>query len=259
MLSLNKIKFINSLKVKKYRHLQKLFLVEGEKIIQDLLIFSPQKINRLFATKSWLDRNKSHKNLNVIPEVDVVTIDEIKKISSFKSLPEVIAILDLESNVLDENEILTTISLILDTVQDPGNLGNIIRIADWFGIRNIICSPGCADCYNPKVVQASMGAIMRIKVFYLDLEAFLANYSKNSEYNVYGTFLEGENIYTTTLSAKGAIIMGNESQGISKSLIPYIRNRIFIPSKETGIERVDSLNVSSAAAIVCSEFMRRLP
>ena len=233
-------------------------MVEGEKIIFDLLDSKPQIIRSLYVTETWLEGNNRHKNLNDVPEINVVSTQEIKKISSLKSIPSVIAVAAIESNILNDDEILTSLSLMLETVQDPGNLGTIIRIADWFGIRNIICSHDCADCYNPKVVQATMGAIARVKMHYLNLDEFLSKYSQVPEYHIYGTFLAGENIYTTTLSTNGAIILGNESKGISKSVAHFIRYRIFIPPIDAGDERVDSLNVSSAAAIVCSEFRRRL-
>ena len=144
----------------------------------------------------------------------------------------------------------------LDKVQDPGNLGNIIRIADWFGIHHIICSSDCADCYNPKVLQSTMGSIMRIKSHYTDLSTFLQKLTSQPDFGIYGTFINASNIYTSDLSHAGVIIMGNESKGISKELFPYIREKISIPAYQNHNKRIDSLNVAAAAAIICAEFRR---
>jgi TrmH family RNA methyltransferase len=141
-------------------------------------------------------------------------------------------------------------------VQDPGNLGTIIRIADWFGIRNIVCSHDTADCYNPKVVQASMGAIFRVRMHYLDLAVFLAEGSQN-KVPVYGTFMEGENIYQSGLSANGILVMGNEGNGISPKIEKLVQHKIHIPSFSFGETGSESLNVATATAICCSEFRRR--
>jgi TrmH family RNA methyltransferase len=146
--------------------------------------------------------------------------------------------------------------LALDNVQDPGNLGTIIRIADWFGIKNIFCSIGTADAYNPKTVQATMGAIGRVRVHYLDLPRYIA--SLNGKAPIYGTFLDGENIYKKELRNKGIIIMGNEGNGISNECSALVNERLFIPNYPAGCETSESLNVSVATAIICSEFRRRI-
>ena len=145
--------------------------------------------------------------------------------------------------------------LLLDGIQDPGNLGTIIRIADWFGIENIYCSIGTADIYNPKTVQATMGAIGRVKVHYVDLPAFIASIKDNTA--IYGTFLDGDNIYKKELKPTGLIIMGNEGNGISKECSKHVTERLLIPNYPAGRETSESLNVSVATAIICSEFRRR--
>ena len=146
--------------------------------------------------------------------------------------------------------------LVLDQIQDPGNLGTIIRLASWFGIEYIVCSPDTVDCYNPKVVQATMGAIAHVKVLYTDLSLFL-NESILKGRTIYGTFLDGDNIYGSELKENGIIILGNEGNGISKEIEKIVTNRLFIPSYQSSARNVESLNVSIAAAIVCSEFRRK--
>ena len=138
--------------------------------------------------------------------------------------------------------------------QDPGNLGTIVRLADWFGIRHIVCSPDTADLYNPKVVQATMGALARVKVYYTSLPDFLSQVDSSV---VYGTFLDGEDIYHTSLTKSGVIVMGNEGNGISAKLEPYIGKRLYIPNYPVGQPTSESLNVAVAAAITCAEFRRR--
>jgi len=148
--------------------------------------------------------------------------------------------------------------LALDGVQNPGNLGTIIRLADWFGISDIYCSPDTADCYNPKVVQATMGAILRVRVHYLPLADFLAKTAAEKT-PVYGTMLDGENIYSTTLSANGVIVMGNEGKGVSEECARSFTHRLLIPSYPPERQGSESLNVAMATGIVCAEFRRRMP
>jgi TrmH family RNA methyltransferase len=252
----NKIKHLKSLKIKKYRYIHGEYIIEGEKVISELLEHNPHLVKELVATEQWL-KNSSTKNINVINDIIMVSQSDIKKISSFKTSGDVIAVLQVPEYQVIKTEILTDVSLVLDKVQDPGNLGNIIRIADWFGINNIFCSVDCVDCFNPKVIQATMGAIIRIKVHYLDLKELLEEYSSVEGFSIYGTFLKGRSIYDENLDNKGFIILGNESKGISAEYMPYIESRLVIPKYAYNSNSIESLNIAAAAAIVCSEFKRK--
>lgn len=252
----NKIKHLKSLKIKKYRDIHGEYIIEGEKIISELLEYNPHMIKELAATEQWL-KNSSIKNINVIKDIITVSQSDIKKISSFKTSGDVMVVLQIPEYQVIKTEILTNVSLVLDKIQDPGNLGNIIRIADWFGINNIFCSVDCVDCLNPKVIQATMGAIIRIKVHYLDLKELLEEYSSVPGFRIYGTFLKGRSIYDQSLDNKGFIILGNESKGISAEYLPYIKSRLVIPKYASNGNSIESLNIAAAAAIVCSEFRRR--
>ncbi len=252
----NKIKYLQSLKVKKYRDIYREFIIEGEKIVSELLEHNPHLIKKLIATEQWLKYNTKG-NFNIMRDIVEVSTSDANKISSFKTSCDVMAVLRIAEHKIKKNDILSGLSLVLDKVQDPGNLGNIIRIADWFGINSIFCSNDCVDCYNPKVVQATMGAIIRIKVYYLNLKNLLKEYSSASGFNIYGTFLQGRSIYNETLDKKAFIILGNESKGISSKYFPYIKSRLCIPKYSSNVNSIESLNISAAAAIVCSEFRRR--
>ena len=248
MLSKNKIKYINSLKRKKVRENENLFLAEGNKLVHEI-INSNFLIKNIIATKSWLEENK---NLN-IEEIITATESELKKISSLTNPQNVIAVVEKPSFSWSEKKIFKSLSLVLDDLQDTGNLGTIIRIADWFGIEHIFCSKNTVDVFNPKVIQATMGSITRVKVFYLDLPVFFKKITKEKkDFNIYGTFLEGKNIYKNKLSDKGFIIMGNEGKGINDNLLEFINQKITIPS--FSLNEVESLNVSVATAIICAEF-----
>jgi TrmH family RNA methyltransferase len=257
LLNKNQIKFISSLKEKKYRQLHNLFIVEGEKIVTEIIQQYPSGIDQLYLTDKWLKESGLSSSCKHTSKIIVLTPGEMKKISSFKSPPDVFALIQIPQYQLEFDEIAGSLSLMLDTIQDPGNLGNIIRIADWFGIRNIICSPDSADCYNPKVLQSTMGSIMRVKTHYTDLRLLLQRLSQLPEFGIYGTFTNGSNIYTSGLFPVGVIIMGNESKGIRKELFPYIKERISIPAFQNQHD-IDSLNVAAATAVICSEFKRRI-
>lgn len=248
MLSKNKIKDIVCLSQKKFRDERGLFIAEGHKLVAELLPVFTCKM--LLATNGWLLQNKPQ-----CVDVTEVTEEELKKISLQKAPQQVIAVFEKPSPVLDGNVIKNVLSLALDEIQDPGNLGTILRIADWFGIENIFCSLHCADVYNPKTVQASMGALARVKVFQLDLPLFLEELKGNLP--IVGTFLNGDNIYTENLPTKGIIVMGNEGNGISAPVEHLINKRLFIPNYPAGRSTSESLNVATATAIVCAEFRRR--
>ncbi|MBI4645480.1 MAG: RNA methyltransferase [Bacteroidia bacterium] len=251
MLSNNKIKYINSLKLKKYRDLNNIFIAEGEKIVSEALK-SGIKIKLLISTNDWLEPQI----INNAEEIIEVSEQELKRVSSLKIPNKTLALIEKQNYEIDEGAITENISMVFESVQDPGNLGTIIRIADWFGIPYIFCSLDCADTYNPKVVQASMGSIFRVKVFYFELKNWLEWWHKKNIIPIYGTFLHGSSIYEEELETSGLIVFGNESKGISLELERYITKKITIPGFPKHIKSSDSLNVSMAAAIVCSEFRR---
>ncbi len=252
MISQSKIKLINSLSKKKYRDINQLFIAEGEKIVADL-ISSNVSIKWIFATNDW-----HNKNVDIVAEEKVeCELAQLKKITQLKTPPPVIAICNIPQNKISKTDLKNELSIALDDIQDPGNLGTIIRLADWFGIKNIICSKNTADAFNPKVIQATMGSIARINLFYTDLKEFLFN-EKEKNTPIFGTFLDGENIYSKTLSSHGVIVMGNEGKGISKEIEQLISEKLLIPSFAQNINHSESLNVSTATAITLSEFKRRL-
>ena len=254
MISKSKTKFIISLQKKKVRDEEQLFVIEGDKLVKEFLNAGiPVKI--LIAKPEFLRELPADLTLPV-SDIEAVSYEELKQISSFKTPHNAIAVIPIPERKLDADEIFKGLSVALDFIQDPGNLGTIIRAAAWFGIKNIVCSEDCVDLYNPKVIQASMGAILHVKVHYLDLKKFviLANERK---IRVFGTMLEGESIYHHKLDNKGVILLGNESKGISDELIPYINEKIMIPRFSNVKHGIDSLNVGMAASVVFSEFHKR--
>lgn len=265
MISKNKIKYIRSLELKKNRNKEGKFVAEGFKVVDDLLALQPADL--IVATQEWLH----DKHLADQTEVIEVTEEELKKVSFLQHPQQVLAVFrqDTGYNKQDSNnsqedaeeknfgfsKINTQeLSLALDGVQDPGNLGTIIRIADWFGITHIYCSQDTADVYNPKVVQATMGSIARVKVEYGNLLALVE--SLPADVPVYGTLLDGDNIYQQQLENRGLIVMGNEGKGISPALAKKVNRRLLIPNFPEGRATADSLNVAIATAITCSEFRR---
>lgn len=246
MLSKAKIKFIRSLSQKKERYEQGLFIAEGDKLVGDTLALF--KCRLMVATPEWLNTH----NISQCKEVVEATHDEIAKASLMQSPQNVIAVYEMPQNTIDHKELNGKLVLALDCVQNPGNLGTIVRIADWYGIDTILCSEGCADIYNPKTIQATMGALARVKVVYVNLAETLANINKP----IYGTFLDGENIYGTTITNDAIIVMGNEGNGISKEIEQLVTKKILLPPYPMGREKVESLNVAVATAITCAEFRR---
>lgn len=225
--------------------------MEGEKIVNELLE-SGILIKQIFAIKEWINNHPSHERLCI-----EVRQPELESLSQQKTPNKVLAIARLPKYSLDLNLLKDQLCLVSDNIQDPGNLGTIIRLCNWFGIEQIICSNDSADAFNPKVVQASMGAIFRIQVHYTDLSVFLKDYRSRFPYSVSGTFLEGESIYETKSEPAGLIVFGNESKGISSEVAKYIDKNITIPSFPAGRKTMESLNVSIAAAIILSEFRRK--
>ena len=265
MISKNKIKYIRSLELKKNRNKEGKFVAEGFKVVDDLLALQPADL--IVATQEWLH----DKHLAAQTEVIEVTEEELKKVSFLQHPQQVLAVFkqNAGSNQQDSNNSqeeaeeknfgfskidTQELSLALDGVQDPGNLGTIIRIADWFGITHIYCSQDTADVYNPKVVQATMGSIARVKVEYGNLLALVE--SLPADVPVYGTLLDGDNIYQQQLENRGLIVMGNEGKGISPALAKKVNRRLLIPNFPEGRATADSLNVAIATAITCSEFRR---
>jgi TrmH family RNA methyltransferase len=244
-LSRQERKYINSLAVKKYRDRERLFVVEGEKNVCEFLD-SSFTVRKVYYTGEC-DFSDRH------TEARRITSAEMQQISNLKTGSPVLAVVEIpgtETKTIPRNELI----LALDDIQDPGNLGTIIRLADWFGINYIVCSLFTADAYGPKTVQATMGSLTRVNIVYAGLYEFLKPASK--EMPVYGTFLEGENIYGTKLSANGIIVMGNEGKGISPEIAGLVSYRLMIPSFTPSAP--ESLNVAVAAAITCSEFKRRI-
>ena len=255
MLSKNKIKFINSLKKKKNRIKKGFFIAEGEKIITELINDSTFQITELFATDSFFSK-LSNQQKDTIGELHTITEEDIKKISDLKNPNKTLAVVEIPKYTFKLEEVKKSLCLVLDNINDPGNLGTIIRTADWFGINHIFCSEGSVDLYNPKVIQSTMGSFMRIKLFYKNLETFLPAFYDISGFQIYGCFLEGENIYSAPLQDKGFIVMGSESHGISDKLKEYIHQKLYIPGFKQ--QASESLNISVATGIVCSEFRREL-
>lgn len=246
MLSKNQIKYINSLQQKKFRLEHQSFVVEGAKSVIELLK-SNFEIELLFVTQLFFKENEALlQNLSTTPEV--VEENELEKAGSFSSNNAALAVVKTKKNVdllVSDNEF----ALILDDIRDPGNLGTIIRIADWYGITKIICSNSTVDVYNPKVINSTMGSFTRISLYYTDLEDFI----KNQRVNIYGTLLEGENIHKTNFANSGYIVIGNEANGISEEIIKLITHKITIP-KFGGAE---SLNAGIATAVVLDNVFRR--
>lgn len=252
MISKAKIKLIQSLELKKKRREEQLFVAEGPKVVGDLLPYFTCRL--IVASSIWL---KQHPHIEA-HEIIEANAEELKKASFLKTPQEVLALFELPSYPTPYDIANKELCLALDDIQDPGNLGTIIRVADWFGIRHIFCSTGTTDAYSPKTVQASMGAVARVQMHYIDLPQYLLSLRHNHPQTpIYGTFLEGNNIYKEPLSTNGIIIMGNEGNGISETIKQTITHKLFIPNYPEGCITSESLNVAIATAITCSEFRRR--
>lgn len=247
-LSKNKLKYIRSLKEKKYRSEYGTFVAEGNKLVCDLLPHLSCQL--LIATSEFIHGLDTSFRIEEIIEVNDSQLSQ----ASFLQHPQqVLAVFyqqEADTNIEFEKELI----LALDGVQDPGNLGTIVRIADWYGIKHIFCSPDTVDIYNPKVVQATMGALARVNIQYMDLETFL---SANSQVPIYGTLLDGKNMYEQEISTNGIIVMGNEGNGIRPEIRKQITQKLYIPNYPIGQQTSESLNVSIATAIICAEFRRR--
>lgn len=242
------IQMVRSLGDRRGRSEQGLFVAEGEKIIRELCA-SPLRVTKIYALDGVMED---------ITGVCRVTRTEIERMSMLKTANNSLATVEIPRYRFDLAAADGKLVLALDDIGNPGNVGTLIRLADWFGIEDVICSQATADCFNPKVIQATMGAIIRVRVHYLDLPSVLAE-ARSRKIEVCGTFLDGENIYDAQLPASGIIVMGNEGRGISDSAARSVSRRLFIPPWPSGRQGSESLNVSTAAAVVCSEFRRRNP
>ena len=247
-ISKNKIKYIRSLEQKKTRREEGVFVAEGPKLTGDLL--GRFHCRYLAATAEWMNAHP----LVQADEKDIANLEDLQRASLLKTPQDVIAVFEQRNEATDTSVIERELCLALDDVQDPGNLGTIIRIADWFGIEHIFCSLSTADVYNPKVVQATMGALARVHMHYLSLTELIEGLK---EVPVYGTFLDGTNIYKQSLSETGLIVMGNEGNGISAEVRKLINRKLYIPNFPAGRSTSESLNVAVATAITCAEFRRR--
>jgi TrmH family RNA methyltransferase len=239
-LSKNHIKLITSLQQKKYRQKYKLFVAEGVKVVNELLD-SDFELELLFATNEY-------KHLSMFDKTVDVSNIELKKISQLKTPNKVLAVFHIpESKLIGANGLI----LALDAINDPGNLGTIIRLCDWFGIENLVCSKDTVDCYNQKVVQASMGSLTRIQIMYTDLQSYVSS----SKLPVFIADMDGENVYKTSLPKEAILIMGNEANGISDEIRALVNAKISIP-RFGNTQQTESLNVATATAILISEFKR---
>ena len=248
MLSKNKIKYIHSLSVKKIRNEEGLFVAEGNKIVADMLPYFDCEL--LVAAPQWLETHKSDAK-----EIVVAEGDDIQKASFLKTPQDVLALFRIPDSSLEAIHPNRELILALDGIQNPGNLGTIIRLADWFGIEHIVCSHDTADVFSPKVVQATMGALAHTQICYTDLLSWLKIQTEQG-IPVYGTFLDGQNMYEKELNKTGIIVMGNEGNGIRPEVGSLIKERLYIPHPE-GRVTSESLNVAIATAVVCAEFRRR--
>jgi RNA methyltransferase, TrmH family len=241
MLSKNQIKLISSLQQKKYRFANQLFFAEGAKVIQEL-VKSNFELEHLYTTQDDFNSIASDKRT-------IITENDLNKISALSTANTCLAVfkMPLETKIIDSGLVLA-----LDSVRDPGNMGTILRLCDWFGVQQLICSKETVDIYNPKVVQATMGSITRVNVNYIDLETYL----EKTKLPIFGTFMDSENIYQTSLPQKGIIVMGNEANGISKNIEELVTKRITIP-RFGDLKVTESLNVATATAIILSEFRRQ--
>ncbi len=251
VLSKNQVKFLNSLNLHKFRKLHQQFIAEGSKIVLEFITGSFEVVE-VYAQNEWIEENTKllkEKKITVFE----VSQNDLQKVSALSTANVVFAVVKMPARKPENEKLFENLVLVLDDIRDPGNLGTIIRTADWFGIKNIVCSVESVDVYNPKVVKATMGSLSRVEVSYTNLVDFLKKTPKGI--TIYGTLLEGEKIQSKKLADKGVIIIGNESKGISDKLLPYINEKLYIPSFSSS--QAESLNASVATAIVCYEFRRK--
>ncbi len=254
MLSKNRIKYLTGLQKKKERDEARQFVIEGDKMVREFLR-SATRLSLLAAKPEFIASLKEEER-SLIGEIEACSYEELKKVSALTTPHNALAVVPFPLKRDLQWLISGELSVALDFVQDPGNLGTIIRSASWFGIRTIVCSENCVDLYNPKVIQATMGAILNVSVHYLKLNEFLSQVRDRGA-PVYGALLEGDPVYSQPLGNRGVILLGNESKGISPDLMPFITDKIMIPKSGKAEYGSESLNVSMAASVIFSEFARR--
>ena len=259
LLSISKKKLIRGLAMKKNRQAEKLFLAEGDKMVRDLITHhrgrteTLYRIESVIATDEWLAVNGD--KLGQDYDIFQTTQTELQEISQQQTPNQVMAIVHQHIPELEISQVKTKLSIGLEYLQDPGNMGTIIRLADWFGIRNILCSEKCVDLYNPKTIQATMGSFLRVNVFYVDLALNISSLREEKNYMVYGTGQNGSNLFHTPLFLPGIILFGNEANGISPDIMDLADRILTIPYHDR-TSHPDSLNVATAAAILCAEFRK---
>jgi TrmH family RNA methyltransferase len=254
MLNKNMVKFLISLQKKRTRDENKLYVIEGDKTVREFLMSGVQ-LKILIAKPEFLN-NLTTIQKQLINELIPASYEDLKKVSTLKTPHNALAVVPMPEVVMNFPGRIPGLSVALDCVQDPGNFGTIIRSAAWFGIRSIFCSEDCVDVYNSKVIQASMGAILNVKVLYTNLTELLKA-AAGSGVRIYGASMDGESVYTYNLENNGVILLGNESKGISDELYPFITDKITIPKSGKAEAGIESLNVSMAASVIFSEFSRR--
>ena len=240
------IQHIRSLQDKRNRDEEGLFVAEGAKLVEEIAS-STLTVRRIYTTRTDL------KGANV----EVVDSKTMERLSGLKSASDTLAVVEQPRYRLNLNTLTKSLVLALDGVQNPGNLGTIIRLADWFGVEDILCSKECADCFNPKVIQATMGAILRVRIHYVEDLPQLLSKAHEEGMPIYGTLLDGDNIYGTTLTPTGIIVMGNEGRGLSEECRKVVTHRLLIPAYPAERPTSESLNVAMATGITLSEFRRR--
>jgi TrmH family RNA methyltransferase len=251
MISNKQVKLITSLQVKKYRNEHNKFLAEGDKIAT-MILNSDYKIDAVYATNEWLSNHKPKNNIQYFE----VSEKELEKISGLKTPQQVIVVADIPNPEFNPHSLKNNLSLVFDEIKDPGNFGSIIRVADWFGIKNIICSQDSVELYNPKVIQATMGSFCNVNVHYYPLIDLFEINKHELHLPVFGTMLDGKNIHKTKLDNSALIVFGNESKGINPDYVPYLTQKIKIPTYNKDSQSAESLNIAIATGIVCAEFRR---
>jgi len=259
MLSNNRISFVKSLHQKKNRFAEGLFLAEGDKLVREYLQ-SDFQVEEVYAQSDWL---KEHgKLIGIGVESYGATSKDLERLSTLVTAPDVIAVVKVPEVRIHLSEYFSGLTLILDGIRDPGNMGTIIRTADWFGVSRIVASDDSAEHWNPKVVQASMGSLTRIRIVNYELTNFFSELNSFARTNnrdvlpVYGTFMDGKNIYKEELTAEGFIVIGNEANGIRETTEPFVNHRLSVPSFSEGPAKAESLNAAIATALVLAEFRR---
>lgn len=239
------IQFLRSLADKRTRDTEQLFIAEGSKLVEEIM--ASQFVVRNVYTTNAAMRGKN---------VTIIDRKEMERISQLKSANDTLAVVEQPHYSLNIDNLRGNLVLALDGVQNPGNLGTIVRLADWFGIKDIICSHECADCYNPKVVQATMGAILRVRIHYTDNLAELLSRAAKMQMPIYGTLLDGDNIYSASITSSGIIVMGNEGRGLTDACRERLTHRLYIPPYPADAPTSESLNVAMATGIILAEFRR---